>query len=204
MALTTVDFHGTTILVQQGDTPEATLVAMKPVVEGMGLDWGGQHKKLLSHPVLAKGISVMEIPSDGGGQTATALPLTRLNFWMATINPNRIKEFAIRTKVIEYQTECADALFAHFFGQATKKGEAYIYPKPFDEWTLEEIRTQLAVANGYRHTLNNASAAWYLMRAGFPKPPDRLLPTWWQAEFDLRQPAQNSLTVIFPESREKH
>ncbi|RQP04842.1 MAG: hypothetical protein D1H97_16105 [Paracoccus sp. BP8] len=114
--LTTIQFHDATLLVRRGDTPETTLVAMKPVVEGMGLDWGGQHKKLSSHPVLAQGVSVMEIPSAGGVQEVTALPLNRIHFWLATIQPNKIKDDAIRARVILFQTEAADALFNHFFG----------------------------------------------------------------------------------------
>lgn len=69
-------------------------------------------------------------------------------------------------------------------------------PKPFDEWTLEEIRTHLAVANGYRHTLNNASAAWYLMREGFPRPPERLMPTWWQSDLNLKRGSEGRAMVV--------
>jgi prophage antirepressor-like protein len=75
---------------------------------------------------------------------------------------------------------------------------AAIEPKPFWEWTLEEVRTHLSVANCYRHTLNTASAAWYLMAAGFPKPPARLMPAWWQADLDLptrRDSAALTITV---------
>jgi hypothetical protein len=67
-------------------------VAMKPVVEGMGLDWSFQRKKLVEHPVLSKGVAVIAIPSPGGPQETTALPLNRLSFWLATIQPSRIKD----------------------------------------------------------------------------------------------------------------
>lgn len=119
-AITTIPFHGANILVKPGDTPEATMVAMKPVVEGMGLDWGGQHKKMLSHPVLETCISVtgMQMPGDDQERDHTFLPLNRLHFWLATIHPDRIKDEAIRDRVILYQTEAADVLFDHFFGRA--------------------------------------------------------------------------------------
>ena len=88
--------------------------------------------------------------------------------------------------------------------QQPKPEPHHIHPKPFEEWTLEEIRTQLAVANGYRHTLNNGAAAWYLMRAGFPRPPERLMPAWWQADFDLSRPRGEgkAITIIVPQSGE--
>lgn len=120
--LTTIQFHDARLIVRRGETPEQTLVAMKPVVEGMGMDWGGQHKKLSNHPVLSKGISEMEIPSAGGQQSMTALPLNRIHFWLATIQPNKIKDAEIKEKVILFQTEAADALFNHFFGAKLAQG----------------------------------------------------------------------------------
>ena len=117
--LMTVDFHGATLVAVRGETPAETMVAMKPVVEGMGLDWKGQYDKIKEHPVLSKGMGLIPIPSAGGPQTMTALPLSRLNFWLATIQPNRVPDVGIRDRVITYQIECADVLFAHFFGKAT-------------------------------------------------------------------------------------
>ena len=76
--------------------------------------------------------------------------------------------------------------------------DAVIRPKPFEEWTLEEIRTHLSVANGYRHTLNNASAAWYLMREGFPRPPERLMPAWWQGDLDIGRRREGAVVVVVP------
>lgn len=74
--------------------------------------------------------------------------------------------------------------------------DADVRPKPFEEWTLEEIRTHLAVANSYRHTLNNGSAAWYLMRTGFPRPPERLMPAWWQADMNLNRGGDGRAVVV--------
>ena len=120
--LTTIDFHGTKLIAVPGDKPETTLVAMKPIVEGMGLDWTYQFRKISGHPVLSKGVAVTAIPSPGGSQDTTCLTLDLLNFWLATIHPDRIKDQAVRTRVIEYQTECARVLFNHFFGKAIASG----------------------------------------------------------------------------------
>ena len=115
--LTKIDFHGAELLAVAGETPETTMVAMKSMVEGMGLDWSGQARKLQDHPVLGEGIRLIAIPSPGGPQESLVLPLTRVNFWLATIHSSRIPDAAVRAKVIGYQRECADVLFAHFFGQ---------------------------------------------------------------------------------------
>ncbi len=122
--LTTIDFHGASLIVQRGPTPEATLVFMKPVVEGMSLNWDTQRKKIQGHPILSKGAVELTVPSAGGPQLAIAIPLTRLNIWLATIQPKKVPDEITRAAVIQYQEECADALFAHFFGKAQAKKEA--------------------------------------------------------------------------------
>ncbi len=81
------------------------------------------------------------------------------------------------------------------------RGEPVILPKPYDEWSLDEIRTHLSAANAYRHNCNTGSAWWYMMRAGFPRPPERLMPAGWQGDFDLgRRPSEGrSVTIIVPQ-----
>lgn len=118
--ITTIEFHGAHLLAARGHTPAETMIVMKPVVEGMGLDWSGQRAKLLAHPILSKGMGEISIPSAGGIQSMTALPLSRLNFWLATIQSNKIPNPETRARVMSYQTECADVLFDHFFGKAVE------------------------------------------------------------------------------------
>lgn len=119
--LTTVDFHGATLIAVRGETPAATLVAMKPVVEGMRLDWSAQRRKLTDHPMLGTCMVLMTIqmPGDNQAREWAFLPLSRLSFWLATIQPSRVTDPDTKAKVIAYQTECADVLFAHFFGKTT-------------------------------------------------------------------------------------
>jgi len=75
---------------------------------------------------------------------------------------------------------------------------AALAPRPFDEWSLEERRTNLALVNGARHTFNQASAAWMWERVGLPVPPRHLLPAWWQAELNLGAPGGRALTITVP------
>lgn len=113
-----IDFHGSTLLAYPGDAPNNPLIAMKPVVEGMGLAWQSQLAKLKSHPILSKGVTDIVIPSSGGPQSTVAISLNKLNFWLATIQPNKVAP-EIRAKVVLYQEECAEVLFAHFGGILT-------------------------------------------------------------------------------------
>lgn len=142
--ITTLNFHGTDILIRAGKTPAETLVAMKPVVEGMGLTWASQFVKLKAHPVLGPTISEIEtVAEDGKLRTMAALPLNRLHFWLATIHANKVKP-ALRETVITYQTEAADVLFEHFFGKMIRDRQA----KPDPEIPQTDGRYLVHVVGG--------------------------------------------------------
>ncbi|MFD2884132.1 phage antirepressor N-terminal domain-containing protein [Pseudomonas lini] len=68
-ALMTIPFHGVNLMLV--DLNGQPYVPMRPVVEGIGLDWGGQHKKLTANPA-RWGVSVTEIPSAGGSSRSLA------------------------------------------------------------------------------------------------------------------------------------
>lgn len=153
--LTTVQFHGANLIAIKGDSPETTMIALRPVVEGMGLDWSGQYRRVMRHPVLSEGVAMTPTPSAGGMQETTCLPLSRLNFWLATVDAARVKP-ELRDKVIAYQRECADVLFRHFFGQATG-GAGEI-----------SIREKLAVVREARVTGGKAAAARVWNEIGLP------------------------------------
>lgn len=58
-------------------------VAMKPVVQGMGLDWKAQYRKLSANTD-RWGVVMMTMPSLVGAQEITSLPLRKLAGWMAS------------------------------------------------------------------------------------------------------------------------
>lgn len=91
-------------------------VPMKPIVEGMGLDWKSQFSKIKSR--FSKGMVEITIPTKGGEQSMLCLALRKLAGWLHTINPNKVKS-EIRDKVIQYQEECDDVLYQYWTtGQA--------------------------------------------------------------------------------------
>ncbi|KAF0138106.1 MAG: anti-repressor protein Ant [Rhodospirillaceae bacterium] len=117
---TTITFEGSSLIAIAGPTPAETFVAMKPIVESMGLAWQVQHRKLMAHPVLRPCITIMVIQMPGDNQTREhlCLSLTRLPYWLATVQANRISNLNTRTKVVTFQERCADYLFRMLFGQA--------------------------------------------------------------------------------------
>lgn len=101
-----VIFKGDTLTtIQEGGIE---FVAMKPIVENIGLAWGTQQQKLERNKEKF-GCIHMNIPSAGGLQEMLCIPLRKLNGWLFSINPNKVKA-SIRDKLIAYQEECFAAL----------------------------------------------------------------------------------------------
>lgn len=106
-----INFHGNEIAVIEKDGTQ--YVAMKPIVEAMGLDWSGQLKLIKGDAVLSKGMVVTSIPSEGGEQDAVCLPLNKLNGWLFKIPASRYSGER-KAAIIRYQEECYDVLFDYF------------------------------------------------------------------------------------------
>lgn len=115
-----VPFHGSNLFIVDRNGEPYT--RMKPIVEGMGLAWQSQHKKLTSNSE-RWGITMMVIPSVDPHNSVTCIPLRKLFGWLQTLQPNRIRE-NIRDKVIQYQNECDDVLWKHW----TKQHETPVMP----------------------------------------------------------------------------
>lgn len=136
--LVTVDFHGQSIL---ATTIEGKpYVAMKPIVENIGLQWEAQQKRIQRNPVLKAAMSMMDIPSAGGVQQTTCLPLSMLNGWLFGVDVNRVRE-EIRPKLIRYQTECFEVLAQHFMPAQRPHNPALDYDRisPAQAQDLKEL-----------------------------------------------------------------
>lgn len=124
-----VPFHGSDLyVVSVGDE---AYTPMRPIIDGMGLTYQGQADKLKSR--FSKGVMEIMIPTKGGEQTMLCLALRKLNGWLQTISPNKVKP-EIRDKVIQYQEECDDVLYQYW-----TKGEV---KNPRKKTTVDE-RTPL-------------------------------------------------------------
>ncbi|MGA4583901.1 phage antirepressor N-terminal domain-containing protein [Enterobacter hormaechei] len=104
-----VNFHGAELLVIEHNGEPYT--PMKPIVEGMGLDWMGQLTKLKNR--FAKGVEEISIPTAGGQQRMICLPLRKLAAWLNSISANKVKP-EIRDRVLQYQQECDDVLYDYW------------------------------------------------------------------------------------------
>ena len=107
----TVSFRSTELmLLDRGGDP---YVPMKPVVEGIGLNWKSQHAKLSSSRFASTMVEITIVAADGKTRGMSCLPLRKLPGWLMTLYPNKVRP-EIRAQVVAYQDECDDVLWVHW------------------------------------------------------------------------------------------
>jgi hypothetical protein len=106
--LQTIDFHGDAIVTFSHDgTP---FVAMRRVVENLGLGWGSQRQKLADQAAKYQCDDIVTLDAAGRTVPMLAMPVAKLPIWLAAINPNKIPDPVKREKIELYQAESAIAL----------------------------------------------------------------------------------------------
>lgn len=147
-----VPFYGQRLIL--ADVDGEPYVAMKPIVEGMGLGWSGQHEKLNLNKdrwcirvnrIQPKTdlVTNEEITAFSGdakvtqGREQLYMPLRKLTGWLMTIVPSRVKP-EIRERIVRYQNECDEVLWRYW-----TRGTV-INPRVKGENLKESIREALA------------------------------------------------------------
>lgn len=106
------------LLVDFGGQP---FVPMKPVVEGMGLDWKTQYRKLQAGRFESTMVMMTIVAEDGKLRDMACMPLRKLAGWLMSIHASKVRP-ELRDGVIAYQNECDDALWSYWNdGVATRK-----------------------------------------------------------------------------------
>ncbi|WP_151764887.1 phage antirepressor N-terminal domain-containing protein [Acinetobacter soli] len=128
----TVPFHSAELYLVEHEGQPYT--PMKPIVEGMGLDWKSQFVKLKQR--FAQGMVEITIPTKGGLQTMLCLLLRKLPAWLYSIQSGKVKP-ELRDTVIMYQNECDDVLWDYWTkGQAINSRKSI---SPEQQALLHEI-----------------------------------------------------------------
>lgn len=85
----TIEFHGKELkALSYNGTP---YVAMKPLVESMGLLWEGQRQRIQRDTVLNSTTSSLKVVAeDGKTREMLCLPVDMLNGWLFGINENQV------------------------------------------------------------------------------------------------------------------
>lgn len=102
-----VPFNGQQILTAVA--AGVTYVAMRQIVENIGIDWTGQSVKLRKMKDKFNCRDISMVAADGKLRKLLCIPLKKLNGWLLSINPEKVRA-DIRDKLIQYQEECFTVL----------------------------------------------------------------------------------------------
>lgn len=112
-----VPFHGNELYVVNHNGEPYT--PMRPIIDGMGMDWASQFTKLKQRFKTSVVKITMQLPGDDQRRDVICLVLRKLAAWLNTISPNKVRP-EIRERVIRYQEECDDVLYEYWTkGQVT-------------------------------------------------------------------------------------
>jgi P22_AR N-terminal domain len=122
-----IQFHGHDVVTIH--EPDGIYVALKPIVDAIGLAWHGQFERLQRDQVLSSTVRVIRmVADDEKAREMVCLPLDILNGWLFGVDAKRVKP-ELKDAVIAYQRECYRVLDAHFRGKALAQCEIYWFAR---------------------------------------------------------------------------
>lgn len=106
-----VQFHGQQIITAMA--AGVAYVAMKPIVENLGMSWSTQFRKLNENSDKFNCVHMNMVALDKKLRDVICIPLRKLNGWLFSINPSKVRH-DIRSKLIAYQEECFSVLYEYW------------------------------------------------------------------------------------------
>lgn len=111
--LITIPFHNQTITAIESDGNH--YIAMRPIVENLGLKWAAQSVKINQR--FNSSVSIIETVGESGKKRKfLCLPLTKLAAFLYSINASKVKP-ELRKTIIVYQEKCDEVLDDYFRNQ---------------------------------------------------------------------------------------
>ena len=166
--IVTVNFRGDQLYGFEDD--DGVFVALKPIVRALGLDWSAQLKRVKRDPVLVEGMAMMATPYGlGGDQEAVCLKIDLVNGWLFGIDSTRIKDQAVREKVILYQRECYGVLFKHFYKGAKPVQDPLVIED--HEETASPDNAKVRLVTECRQTFGPKASGQLWFQLGLPTVP---------------------------------
>lgn len=147
---TEIQFYGDT-LAAHCDAQGQVMVAVKPIIEGLGLNWSGQLKRLRNDPDL--GMDEISIPTPSGVQHTLCIPLEQVPTLLLFIKPSHKMAPEVREKLSLYRREAFKVLWRHFGGHMQQAVAQHQVPL----FTLDELRQE--VIQSVRETMRLELAA---------------------------------------------
>ncbi|MGC6324185.1 phage antirepressor N-terminal domain-containing protein [Pasteurella multocida] len=104
----TISFYGSQLITLKVD--DVIYTAVKPIVKALGIDWTRQSRKLSQQEKFSCRL-MSTTGSDGKTYEMLCMPLKKLNGWLFSINPEKVRS-DLKEKVIQYQEECFEVLYS--------------------------------------------------------------------------------------------
>jgi len=104
-----VEFYGDVVVAVRLNGG-SVYIPVKPICDLLGVDWGGQYRRIQRDPVLSAEIQSIDVTSTRRGtQPMACLPLDYVSGFLFGLNASRVKS-ELRERVILYQRECYKVL----------------------------------------------------------------------------------------------
>ena len=142
--LSPVPFHGDTIFCI--DYQNQPYTPMRPIVENMGLDWGGQAVKLKANKERWTVEMISTVAQDGVEREMLCMPVRKLPAWLNSINPKKVRP-ELRPKIELYQAESDDALWNYWMNGRAERSASTSEPSPISRRTDPERIALTAIIN---------------------------------------------------------
>lgn len=107
MNLVAVEFNNHQIEVIE----ETQSIVVKDICEAIGIGYISQYEKIVADESFES--KLIKVQTNGGLQEVFTIPLSKLNGWLFSINPNKVKP-EVKQKLIEYKKECFNVLNNYF------------------------------------------------------------------------------------------
>lgn len=156
-----VPFHGDSLFLVAHDGQP--YVPMRPVVQGMGIDWKSQHVKLNSSGRFCVVEITTQMPGDDQARAVTCMPLRKLPGWLMTIHVNKVKP-ELREKITSYQNECDDVLWDYWTKGIAENPRAKFVQNPGDVLTDEQAEVLRRMLKEAADQLPKAKQGGFIMQ----------------------------------------
>ncbi len=104
-----IDFEGDALIITM--VASVVYVALKPIVDILGLEWSGQYRRTMRDVVLSQHVVLcIRCANDGKRRGMIALQLEYLPGWLFGVTPSRIKP-EIAQRLLHYKEHCFHVLW---------------------------------------------------------------------------------------------
>jgi len=145
-----IEFHGKALLTAKDIESGRVYVAMRPIVEGMGLSWGSQFDRINKD----KRFDIKTVDftgKDNKPRKMMSLATEHLAGWLYSINPNKVRK-DLRETIIAYQKETFNAINDYWNKGSASRVEVNVPTMDINMQVFHSIQASLDMFAKSMHT----------------------------------------------------